>query len=157
MVWWCLSQVEHLQVLRPVPVERKKQLLNFSRCLRGGPCVGQSFETFGSNEFFDQQSNAEVAVREMLKEFGRRTLDTTGESVLRAEDFMDDGSRISLTVSIDVDAGEAVFDFSGSGPEVYGNINAPKAVVLSALIYSLRCLIGQDIPLNQVRTTLPLF
>ena len=93
----------------------------------------------------------------MLKEFGRRTLDTTGESVLRAEDFMDDGSRISLTVSIDVDAGEAVFDFSGSGPEVYGNINAPKAVVLSALIYSLRCLIGQDIPLNQVRTTLPLF
>ena len=110
-----------------------------------------------SNEFSDQQSNAEVAVREMLKEFGRRTLDTTGESVLRAEDFMDDGSRISLTVSIDVDAGEAVFDFSGSGPEVYGNINAPKAVVLSALIYSLRCLIGQDIPLNQVRTTLPLF
>ena len=93
----------------------------------------------------------------MLKEFGRRTLDTTGESVLRAEDFMDDGSRISLTVSIDVDAGEAVFDFSGSGPEVYGNINAPKAVVLSALIYSLRCLIGQDIPLNQVRTTPPLF
>ena len=86
----------------------------------------------------------------MLKEIGNRTRDATGESVLRAEDFMDDGSRISLTVSIDVEAGEAVFDFSGSGPEVYGNINAPKAVVLSALIYSLRCLIGQDIPLNQV-------
>jgi N-methylhydantoinase B/oxoprolinase/acetone carboxylase alpha subunit len=51
---------------------------------------------------------------------------------------------------IDVSAGEAVFDFSGSGHEVYGNINAPKAVVLSALIYSLRCLVGQDIPLNQV-------
>ncbi len=43
-----------------------------------------------------------------------------------------------------------VFDFGGSSPEVYGNINAPKAVVLSALIYSLRCLVGQDIPLNQV-------
>ena len=44
-----------------------------------------------------------------------------------------------------------VFDFGDSSPEVYGNINAPKAVVLSALIYSLRCLVGQDIPLNQVK------
>ena len=44
----------------------------------------------------------------------------------------------------------SVFDFGDSSPEVYGNINAPKAVVLSALIYSLRCLVGQDIPLNQV-------
>ncbi len=86
----------------------------------------------------------------MLKEIGRRTLESAGESVLRAEDFMDDGSRINLTISIDVEAGQAVFDFSGSSPEFYGNINAPKAVVLSALIYSLRCLVGQDIPLNQV-------
>lgn len=46
--------------------------------------------------------------------------------------------------------GSAVFDFSGSGPEVYGNCNAPRAITLSALIYCLRCMVGQDIPLNQV-------
>jgi 5-oxoprolinase (ATP-hydrolysing) len=51
---------------------------------------------------------------------------------------MDDGSKIQLRVEIDIGCGEAVFDFTGSGPEVYGNINSPKAVVLSALIYSLR-------------------
>merc|ERR1719445_1524080 len=70
-------------------------------------------------------------------------------SVLHAEDYMDDGSRISLKVCIDQVEGSAVFDFSGTGPEVWGNINAPKAVTHSALIYSLRCLVGQDIPLNQ--------
>ena len=30
-----------------------------------------------------------------------------------------------------------------------GNINAPEAVTFSAIIYCLRCLIDEDIPLNQ--------
>lgn len=38
----------------------------------------------------------------------------------------------------------------GTGPEVWGNCNAPKAITLSALIYCLRCMVGHDIPLNQV-------
>lgn len=46
--------------------------------------------------------------------------------------------------------GSAMFDFSETGPEVYGNCNAPKAVSLSAVIYCLRCMVGHDIPLNQV-------
>lgn len=46
--------------------------------------------------------------------------------------------------------GSAVFDFSGTGTEVWGNCNAPRAITLSALIYCLRCMVGQDIPLNQV-------
>ncbi|CAG2183122.1 unnamed protein product, partial [Oppiella nova] len=45
--------------------------------------------------------------------------------------------------------GDAVFDFTGTDEEVYGNCNAPTAVTLSAIIYSLRCLVGHDIPLNQ--------
>jgi 5-oxoprolinase (ATP-hydrolysing) len=32
---------------------------------------------------------------------------------------------------------------------VYGNINAPEAITFSAIIYCLRCLIEEDIPLNQ--------
>lgn len=46
--------------------------------------------------------------------------------------------------------GSAVFDFTGTGTEVWGNCNAPRAITLSALIYCLRCMVGQDIPLNQV-------
>ena len=45
--------------------------------------------------------------------------------------------------------GEAIFDFEGTSSEVWGNINAPKAVTMSAIIYCLRCLVGHDIPLNQ--------
>ena len=46
--------------------------------------------------------------------------------------------------------GSAVFDFTGTGPEMYGNCNAPRAITFSALIYCLRCMVRHDIPLNQV-------
>ena len=46
--------------------------------------------------------------------------------------------------------GNAVIDFSGTGPQVEENCNAPRAVTLSALIYCLRCMVGHDVPLNQV-------
>jgi 5-oxoprolinase (ATP-hydrolysing) len=59
---------------------------------------------------------------------------------------------VQLSVTIDRREGSAVFDFAGTGPEVYGNTNAPPAVTYSAIIYSLRCMVHQDIPLNQVST-----
>jgi 5-oxoprolinase (ATP-hydrolysing) len=91
------------------------------------------------------QDNAEQSVRSLLKDVYKRF---EGQD-LSAEEFMDDGSPIRLKVTIDPEKGEAVFDFSGTGPEVYGNINAPEAVTYSAIIYCLRCLISEDIPLNQ--------
>lgn len=91
------------------------------------------------------QDNAEQSVRTLLKGVSKRF---EGRD-LSAIDYMDDGSPIKLSVSIDAEKGEAVFDFTGTGPEVYGNINAPEAVTYSAIIYCLRCLISEDIPLNQ--------
>lgn len=62
---------------------------------------------------------------------------------------MDDGTPIALKIDIDGETGSAVFDFTGTGPQVYGNTNAPKAITHSAIIYCLRSLVGSDIPLNQ--------
>lgn len=96
------------------------------------------------------QNNAELAVREMLKEVATKTNPQTETSVeLLAEDYMDDGTCIKLKVNIDPQVGEAVFDFTGTGYEVYGNCNAPYAVTMSAIIYCLRSMIGHDVPLNQ--------
>ncbi|GFY72970.1 5-oxoprolinase [Trichonephila inaurata madagascariensis] len=95
------------------------------------------------------QENAELAVRDMLREIGELTLTKTGASILEANDYMDDGSKINLKITINVKEGSAIFDFEGTGYEVYGNCNAPKAVTLSAIIYCLRCMVGHDVPLNQ--------
>lgn len=65
---------------------------------------------------------------------------------------MDDGSPINLKITIDESVGSALCDFTGSGCEVWGNCNAPRAITMSALIYCLRCMVGHDVPLNQVNT-----
>ena len=62
---------------------------------------------------------------------------------------MDDGSRIVLSINIDSVSGSAVFDFYGTSKELLNNLNIPRAVTLSAILYCLRCLIDSDIPLNQ--------
>ncbi|KJR89571.1 5-oxoprolinase (ATP-hydrolyzing) [Sporothrix schenckii 1099-18] len=91
------------------------------------------------------QDNAEIAVRRLLKE----TFTRFGGRPMEATEFMDDGSPIKLKITIDGDAGTADFDFTGTGPEVYGSTNAPTSVTYSAIIYVLRCLVKEDIPLNQ--------
>ena len=95
------------------------------------------------------QFTAERAVREMLRSFSlRQNLDPI-DSVY-SEDFLDDGSLIRLKITIEREEGSAVFDFEGTGAEIYGNLNAPHAVSCSAIIYCLRCLIPDfDLPLNQ--------
>uniref|UniRef100_S4R7X5 5-oxoprolinase, ATP-hydrolysing n=1 Tax=Petromyzon marinus TaxID=7757 RepID=S4R7X5_PETMA len=133
---------------------------------RGIALVGQLMDAYGlaTVQAYMQhiQNNAEVAVRQMLKEFALGLLAPGNEGPLRveAEDHMDDGTPIRLSVEINPADGSAVFDFTGTGPEVKGNCNAPRAITLSALIYCLRSMVGQDIPLNQgclfpVRVVIP--
>ncbi|XP_057327931.1 5-oxoprolinase [Microplitis mediator] len=95
------------------------------------------------------QQNAELAVREMLRCVGEKLLRKTGSTNVTATDYLDDGSVIQLHLKFDIDNGEAVCDFTGTGYEVWGNCNAPRAVTLSAIIYCLRCIVGRDVPLNQ--------
>jgi 5-oxoprolinase (ATP-hydrolysing) len=62
------------------------------------------------------------------------------------KDCMDDGTPVC--VAIEVQGDSATVDFTGTGPVVKGNVNANPAIVRSALLYCLRCLIDEDIPLN---------
>ncbi|KAJ0385257.1 hypothetical protein COL922a_006766 [Colletotrichum nupharicola] len=90
------------------------------------------------------QHTAEHAVRELMQS----TLAKFGPEPLVAVDYMDDGTPISLKITVSPD-GSATFDFTGTGPQVLGNTNAPIAITHSAIIYCLRGLISSQIPLNQ--------
>lgn len=94
------------------------------------------------------QHNAEIAVRMMLKKLAGniKTAETT--KTFAAEDMLDTGSRIRLQLTIEQESGSACFDFAGTSREMWGNLNAPFAVTQSSILYALRCLIKEDIPLN---------
>ncbi len=84
------------------------------------------------------QANAEESVRRVLDRLddGAFSIDT------------DAGDRIQVKISVDRQAREASIDFKGTSPQTTSNFNAPAAVTRAAILYVFRCLVGEDIPLN---------
>jgi 5-oxoprolinase (ATP-hydrolysing) len=68
-----------------------------------------------------------------------------------AAERLDDGAPLAVRIEI-AGAGAdpaVVIDFAGSGGVHPGNLNAPPAVVRSAVLYVLRLLIAEPLPLNE--------
>src|SRR5262249_55591259 len=63
-------------------------------------------------------------------------------------DRLDDGTPIRVRIAIDVAAARMTIDFTGTGGVHPGNLNAPRAVTVAAVLYVLRALVGAPIPLN---------
>ncbi len=104
-------------------------------------------------------------LRRVVQQFGwptvsaymRHVMDNAEESVRRVIDrlgsgsfhyTMDNGKSLDVAVSIDRAARTATVDFTGTGSQDSGNFNSPPAVTRAAVLYVFRCLVGDDIPLN---------
>jgi 5-oxoprolinase (ATP-hydrolysing) len=63
-----------------------------------------------------------------------------------------DGASVPVSVRFMLHGADctpaATIDFTGTGPAVAGNLNANRAIVTAAVIYTLRLLVDEDIPLN---------
>jgi 5-oxoprolinase (ATP-hydrolysing) len=88
----------------------------------------------------------------------RAALRALGDGAYEAEERLDDGTP--LRVRIEVVDGTARFDFAGTGGVHPGNLNATPAIVRSVVLYVLRLLVREPLPLNEgimraVRVDLP--
>jgi N-methylhydantoinase B len=59
-----------------------------------------------------------------------------------------DSSHIPISVTVTIRGSELTVDFSGSSPQVRGNINTVLSVAKSATYYVVRCLMPDDAPMN---------
>ena len=84
------------------------------------------------------QDNAEEAVR--------RVLGGLHGGSYRYE--LDNGSVIQVAVRVDQAARTAEIDFTGTSAQLPGNFNAPSSVAMAAVLYVLRTLVDDEIPLN---------
>ena len=82
--------------------------------------------------------NAEESVRRVLERLPSGSFAYT----------MDDGSPLRVAITVDAASRSATVDFTGTGAQRGDNFNAPPAVTRAAVLYSFRCLVGTDIPLN---------
>jgi 5-oxoprolinase (ATP-hydrolysing) len=84
-------------------------------------------------------NNAEESVRRVIDRIGDGTFDYT----------MDDGALLRVAVRVDRVGRRATVDFTGTAPQRdHNNFNAPPAVTRAVVLYVFRCLVGDDIPLN---------
>ena len=105
-------------------------------------------------------------VRRMIEDFGldvvhaymKHVQDNAEEQVRRVIDVMRDGefdlpmdigSRIRVRITFDKARRAATVDFTGTSGQLPNNFNAPSAVARSAVLYVFRCLVEDDIPLNE--------
>jgi 5-oxoprolinase (ATP-hydrolysing) len=84
------------------------------------------------------QDNAEESVRRVI-------------GALRDGEYayeLDNGSVIRVAVRVDRPSRSAEIDFTGTSPQLPDNFNAPSSVAMAAVLYVLRTLVADDIPLN---------
>ncbi len=84
------------------------------------------------------QDNAEEAVRRVIARL------RDGECAYE----LDNGAVIRVAVRVDQRARTAEIDFTGTSPQLPGNFNAPSSVAMAAVLYVLRTLVDDEIPLN---------
>ncbi len=85
------------------------------------------------------QDNAEESVRRVIE-------------VLKNGEFcyeMDDGNQICVAITVDRDNRSATIDFTGTSGQHPTNYNAPSSVTRAAVLYVFRCLVNDQIPLNE--------
>jgi len=103
-----------------------------------GRVVGQFGWSTVSAYMRHVMDNAEESVRRVIDRIGSGRFDYT----------MDNGRRLAVSISVDRAARSATVDFTGTGQQDEGNFNSPRAVTRAATLYVFRCLVGDDIPLN---------
>jgi 5-oxoprolinase (ATP-hydrolysing) len=77
----------------------------------------------------------------------REALSRIPDGVYEAEERLDDGSPLRVRIELAGDG--ARIDFAGCAPVHPGNLNATPAIVQSAVIYVLRLLLEEPLPLNE--------
>lgn len=86
-------------------------------------------------------------LREHASSKMRDTLRHIPNGVYESEELLDDGTPLKVVLSVEDEA--VKIDFTGTGDLHKGNLNATPAIVNSVVMYVLRLLIGEPLPLNE--------
>jgi 5-oxoprolinase (ATP-hydrolysing) len=86
-------------------------------------------------------------VRANAAESVQRVLSQLESGAFRCE--LDDGSVVAVTISVDKGARRARIDFTGTSAQQATNFNAPSSITRAAVLYVVRTLVDDDIPMNE--------
>ncbi len=111
-------------------------------CARGAAEIGKMVEHFGQGVVAAYMRH----VQDNAAEAVRRVLDRLQDGAFAYE--LDDGSHVQVAITLDRRARRARIDFTGSSPQQPTNFNAPPSICRAAVLYVMRTLVDEAIPMN---------
>jgi 5-oxoprolinase (ATP-hydrolysing) len=93
----------------------------------------------------------------VVKAYMKHVQDNAAESVRRVIDRLHDssfeypmdlGTTIKVKITVDKKKREATIDFTGTSPQQGNNFNAPGPVTRAAVLYTMRVMVDDEIPMN---------
>lgn len=89
------------------------------------------------------------AAEQRVRNFVKQKFPSGGRSQsLSFKDALDDGTAIAVAITA-TDEASLQIDFAGTGAESPSNFNANPSIVTAAILYVIRCLVADDLPLNE--------
>lgn len=95
-------------------------------------------------EFVQQQ--AENAVYGLIENLDKQKVEGKLKGTFSCE--MDQGTKITVKITPDKNTNKLIIDFTGTSKQAENNFNAPEPVTRAAVLYVLRTLIADKIPMN---------
>lgn len=112
-------------------------------CEKGMQELLRTVEHFGIDVVLAYMQHVQANTEESV----RRVLEVLHDSEFCYE--MDDGCRVCVRITLNRTERTATIDFAGTSPQHPGNYNAPRAICRAAVLYVFRCLVADEIPLNE--------
>ncbi len=111
---------------------------------RGASLLIELAQSLGWPQLTNYAEHLLNAASERVALFLRGLVQTPREFV----DHLDDGTAIQVRIEFP-EADRVCIDFSGTGPVSSTNFNANPSIVAAAVMYVLRCMIADELPLNE--------
>lgn len=143
-----LGEMERLLRSKPNPSRAVEENLADLRAqiaanLKGMRDLAALAESFGSRTV----RRFMRAIQDRAERSLRRKLNNLADGRYEAEQKLDDGTRLHVVAWVKGDS--LSLDFSGTDKVHVGNFHAPPGVVYSSIIYFLRVLVNEPMPLNE--------
>jgi len=91
-----------------------------------------------------------AALNDYAERLALAALEQIPDGVYCFEDVLDDDGQghrdIAIRLALTVRGGTVLADFTGTAPQVAGNVNCPLSVAAAAVFYTLRCLMPTQTP-----------
>jgi 5-oxoprolinase (ATP-hydrolysing) len=128
---------------RALPDNRADLLAAFAANRQGAAALAELARTHGTATLGRQMGALLLRAESLLRDALRAIPDGDYAAV----EYLDDRAPIAVRITVAGDT--ATVDFAGSAPVQPGNLNATPAIVNSAVLYVLRLLVAQPLPLNE--------